>query len=615
MKMRLLIGALIMLAVASGCLKRKIQMSSVLAKKGDKKILPQIAAGALSLPQLPEVLRPFVVEGSERQGQYQANLESVRGICNFLTDRRITTHGKFLLPKKGKAFQRHVKIVCEELESSVDEKRNLVPKEIDRLYELALIRESFIDKATAPDNPGIWQRIKMGYTTLISDRRLVVNKKGDPLQEAVNLYLTDNSSLNAEELSSIDPPVSPFWHQPLIIEGKVEEGVKRFDNLAKAKKINRKKKMVVLFRKLSLGGSSPKVVTEDLDRDNQWSLKWGDEIHSDVVASRLFAALGYDVDHPFYFKSNQLTLVFQNLEGEVLNAEEMIIGVYKVYGVDIGPWVTESGLISKKMAQAEKKLEPFIGKPYMQFVECALEGRPDRVKRLGSIKPNFLRNADRRELRGSLLAHLWVGNWDTREENTMLSTVHYGDHTYRISGAFNDLGTSMGVKVTQIPPDFKVGVVNQFPWILIENSGSQQVKFNAIINTFLPFFERATYADLRWMALKIAALSEADLKQILGESGWPKDIQMLYIHKLAARRGQILQAFSVADPHPIKYDVGLTLLPNITNGRLVGNTEHHGHPEGLIHTVGRKRNFNHPVSRHLKSLRIQTQLQKQTNQN
>ena len=52
--------------------------------------------------------------------------------------------------------------------------------------------------------------------------------------------------------------------------------------------------MAVIFKELSHTGSAPKIRTYDLDLDDEWSLKWGDEVHTDVAASRIFAAIGYD---------------------------------------------------------------------------------------------------------------------------------------------------------------------------------------------------------------------------------------------------------------------------------------------------------------------------------
>ena len=59
-----------------------------------------------------------------------------------------------------------------------------------------------------------------------------------------------------------------------------------------------------------------------LDLDNKWSLKWGDEVHTDILGSHIFAALGYDVDHPYYYGENKLTLVFDDLK-EIKNVDDL----------------------------------------------------------------------------------------------------------------------------------------------------------------------------------------------------------------------------------------------------------------------------------------------------
>ncbi|MEM8887093.1 MAG: hypothetical protein AAGD28_03830, partial [Bacteroidota bacterium] len=382
---------------------------------------------------------------------------------------------------------------------------------------------------------------------------------------------------------------SPYYHS---LPSKTSPH-KQFGYLAKQKKVDAKKNMVVLFKELSLSGSAPKIGTLDLDLDNEWSLKWGDEVHTDVVGSRIFAALGYDVDHPYFYGRDKLTLVFDEPD-EVNNAEELIQRLQEIYKVDIRPFISSYGRVDAAMAKGQKKLKPFIGKAYVRFVKCAIEARPDRVKRIGSFIPHTPLNENRKELKASLLAHHFIGNWDTKESNTLLTTVHSGNYTYRISAVFSDLGTSMGVSLKSLNRDFKVGLVNKLPWEVVRRKGNK-LKFNNRINSILPAYKNADYHDLLWMAKKIALLDSTMLRKIIDKAQWPAPIAELYFHKMASRRASILEAFEVEDPHPIKFDKKLNVYELgelvIKEGVLIKDYPLDRNPESFLKKKGRFRNY------------------------
>ena len=419
-------------------------------------------------------------------------------------------------------------------------------------------------------------------------------KKRISQTEAMNLNLEKPvQEYTIDELAKINPINSPYYQnlEPNSLP------YKRFSQLAKAKKIkNKNEQMVLVFDGISNSGSAPKVKTMDKNLDDAWSLKWGDEIHSDVVGSRIFAALGFDVDHPYYKQKDSLILVFpkHTLEGPK-NGDEMVKEVYAKFGINITNFVSKTGIVSEDMALDNKDLQPYIGNKYITFIECAIEARPDRVKRLGPIMTNSLFNRNRRELRGALLAHLWIDNWDTRAENTLTTNNHIGNRSYQMKGVFSDLGTSFGVKVGYLPSDFRVGLVNKFSWDILQKSTNNKVEFKGKINAFLKPYESATYADMKWMAYKIANLTKKDIKKILDKSGWPKGIRNLYFHKLASRRSQILKGFNITDFDVIEFDRNYTYSKDgvlyIKNGVLIKDYDKNKHPLGYLSTKGRLRNY------------------------
>lgn len=500
-------------------------------------------------------------------------LSELRSTTNFLTDDRVKAYKKHEISKRKKAFKRHVKHISESLEESYLKGEKRSPSIDELLIELEYLKLSIQNKAISNSVSGVsfFKKVSMFWNTARS--RYVFKYK---IPKKVRIDSLSNETL--------------FWH-----DLKNIEPYKRFDYLAKLKKVKPKKNMIVLFKELSLDGSAPKIKTRDLDLDNEWTLKWGDEVHTDVVGSRIFAALGYDVDHPYHYQKEHLTLVFDSPTNQsVTSKSELVEQILKIYGVDLNPFIYNFGTIDDLMIQKNKKLQDFKGKAYVQFIKCAIEARPDRVKRLGSFLPNQLANKYNSELRGAVLAHHFIGNWDTREENTLLTTIHQGNKQYIISAVFSDLGTSLGVSRSYLPADFKVGLVNELPWDVVTKK-KNKIKFNNKINEIFKAYKKADYEELKVVAKRIALLTEKDLKEIIKEADWPKPIEKLYFHKLASRRASILKAFCIQDPHQIIFDKEFSYAEDgveiIKNGILLLDYDRINHPESFYNNKGRLRNY------------------------
>lgn len=514
-----------------------------------------------------------VVSAYSKQGKI--NLEYVRSVGNFLTDVDNKYYKKAPLPKKKQAFIFHVKQLIEELETAYQNNQSVNDSINELFWELALYEASIKQKAlsNASSKVKTFEKAEMEIDYIRSGYKFTYPKKDSSL----------SNGLQQEEQNS------PFWHKPM----EQASPEKRFAQLAKQKKIKAKKEMVVVFDELSLSGSAPKINV--LDLDNKWVLKWGDEVHTDVLGSHIFAALGYDVDHPYFYGQNKLTLVFEDSK-KIKNSDELKQQLQKNYHVDLTPFITSFGVVTSAMAEESGELKPFVGKQYVRFKKCVMEARPDRVKRLGSFLPNAFANETRRALRAALLAHAFIGNWDTREQNTLLTCVNGGNHQYRMSAVFSDLGTSFGVKTSLFPADFKVGLVNEFGWEVCEIK-KNKIKITNRINSILKPYESATYTDLLWMAKKIRDLDEPMLRYMISKAQWPEPIAELYFHKLASRRASIIKAFNLADAHPISFDKKLSVKINdvyiVKDGVLITDFEKDKNPESFLSTPGRLTNYGY----------------------
>jgi len=498
------------------------------------------------------------------------SLDSLRKTTNLLTNRDINDINGIPLAKRRKAFIRHVKHLSEHLEEFSIDNKKINDSILNLISELEHLKLSIIDKSISDLNPlpSLKEKREMAKNSLKSKKWMKY-----PITTKIDC-ISSNSA---------------YWSN---VETKKN---KAFKTLSNEKGIKAKKNMVVIFKKLSQTGSAPKVRTYDLDLDDEWSLKWGDEVHTDVAGSRIFSALGYDVDHPYFYGRGKLMLIFDG-STSVNCWSQLKDSIFKIYNIDLNPFFLKEGKVDLQMAEENKDLQYYVGSNYVKFIKCGLEARPDRVKRLGSFLGDNLENSKRLELRGALLLNAFIGNWDTRNENTLLTTVHNGNYNYTVSAVFSDLGTSFGVNYSFLFADFKVGLVNYFPWIVAVKKKNKVCLKNPI-NEFLIAYSSAEYNELRWMAKEISFLDSLTLRKCLSKAKWPSPIEELFFHKLASRRASILTSFDIKDPNPIGYNRHLNIEENektiIRNGKLVVDYKRNENPESFLGRKGRKRNYGY----------------------
>lgn len=498
------------------------------------------------------------------------SISHLRKTTDLLTNIDITKVNGIPLAKRRKAFIRHVKHLSEQLEEIALDKINVNDSILNLISELEHLKLSIIEKSKTNLTP---------FPTKKEKKEIVINSlKSEKRMQYPILPISSINTNNTAYFKSLN-------------EGKH----KSFKALQKIKGIKSRKEMAVIFKKLSYTGSAPKIRTYALDLDDEWSLKWGDEVHTDVAASRIFAAIGYDIDHPYCYKNGKLMLIFDGSRS-INNWEQLRDSIYEIYATDLEPFFLEEGIVNQKMAVENNELSCYVGNNYVKFIKCGIEARPDRVKRLGTFLPDQLFNHKRLELRGALLLHAFIGNWDTRKENTLLTTVHDGNYNYYVSAVFSDLGTSFGVSYSILCADFKVGLVNEFPWeVAIKKKNNVCLKHP--INEFPISYSSIDYNDLRWMAKLISQLDSLTLRKCLSKAKWPYPIEELFFNKLASRRASIISSFDLIDPNPIEYDRNINIEENgeiiVKNGKLIVDYKIEENPESFISKKGRKRNYGY----------------------
>lgn len=480
---------------------------------------------------------------------YSPNVRDTFQKCEELTNNEITKIQNYEVGERKPLLVSAIQTVCERVETG-----EASPELLDLIYA------SYLDNFRIDQGVKWYNILGMGITHQLSPSLLQfkIDKNSPPLEGSLTSFIW--SAGNSFERQS----------QQL--------GVKHFSR-------------VVRIGDLENKGSTAKVHVTDLQTNQRWLLKWGDEVHTDPVASRIFASLGFNTDLPTYYGPNELTILLGKTETEFRTPEKLVHFMYNSYGINLSPFITKSGVVSQEMVRENPSLQGFEGESFINCTGNAVEPRSDSEVRLGSIMSDRPEQLAQPEVQGALLAHLWIDSWDTKEDNTLLSLLA---PEMKLRGSYSDIGVSLGVKINKFPRDLKGGLVNEFSWDLVKKL-DDKIVFNSHINYYSAAYRHANYQSLRWMAEQIGKISPDQLIEILRSSGWPEPIQKLYFYKLAERRRQILDVFEIQDRFHYEIDKSFSASVNgealIAEGSLLREPDLNLYPEGLYRPQGRLRNY------------------------
>lgn len=374
---------------------------------------------------------------------------------------------------------------------------------------------------------------------------------------------------------------------------------------------------VVFYDELKEDATSPKIRVKDRYGIN-WGLKWGDEVHTDVALTRLAIDLGGTyVDPKFYSGPGETILVldspkkskdgavtsFAQLATNLLNSKfqfhaERYLLPGRELVKDAGGQVLGHGIVDEAMLERESIDKKYLGAPYVLFKECQLSFFNPAVKRFGGIALSNVGAVEDRVARSSLVFNCWIKNKDMKDDNSraaLLYNIKTGEFDRPVEFQ-SDLGCTLGA----MRPS---GEINSF-------ESSFVVKMiNSIGFSMKPLYVPAswkacTWSDARWMALRIAKVTRADLERCFADSGWPTFVQRLAIEKLISRRNELIEPFrlDLDGVKPIECDPNLTLTVKVDgkeyqpvrNGSidaacpLVQKLEAGIHAEGLAKVISRK---------------------------
>lgn len=367
----------------------------------------------------------------------------------------------------------------------------------------------------------------------------------------------------AIDLSLVDPIPSPYWKRPLDVRS-----ADLFTGFDRTKAVD--------FTNLTWRYKGPKLAGwnpgfELTAGDLRMRVKFA-ETHSEPFNSRIFHALGYDVDATDYVPWLKIKYDRRLLrEINMRAAMKMKVGVlfvplyqfnfqreYDPFDyidhaiLDIGRIVPGSELkrLLLRKGANPRQLEPenfnigFERSIEYLVTKSANVQYHESQQSVGRWDFGGLGREHMRELRGAGVLAAWVGWWDPRFQNTRIRLEKSGEEI-KHRHYFSDLGCSLGrARGTFSGTSEKP---NDFPWHFTSSGHSsfwragrsfQIVNYEP--NEDTPAFAEITVDDAKWMARLLGQLSEEQLVAALVASGFSSAEVRIYTEKLLARRDRLI---------------------------------------------------------------------------
>jgi hypothetical protein len=377
------------------------------------------------------------------------------------------------------------------------------------------------------------------------------------------------------DLSRIDPPDSSFWKKPADIAQ-----ADLFHSLGRSDWPDYESIRWEYEGPKTSFGSNPgfKIKHDKLEL----KVKFG-ELHSEPFATRIFHALGYNVEQTDYARClrikydrrlfrefhlrKELELkirVLGILPGGHVRMQkrydpfDFITGAVLKDGVRLtGEELKQHLLRDPQRSKAEDNPNNFDTTfeqqiDYITTTAANVQLRDERAANLGLWEFSGLGHEDLRELRGVALLAAWLGWLDARFNNTRIKFVTT-DERNELRHYFSDLGAGLGKSVGFF--SWSSDNPEAFDWTFTrpprrQGKGRMTIPFR-IVNyrpiDRVPAFQAMTVDDARWMARMIGRFTEAQIVQALVASGFNSAEVRLLSEKLISRRDRMIADLELAD--------------------------------------------------------------------
>lgn len=293
------------------------------------------------------------------------------------------------------------------------------------------------------------------------------------------------------------------------------------------------------------------------------------ETHSEPFTTRVFHALGYNVDVTDYvpfirLKYSRRIFLEYNLR-QKLDLNIRFFGLFTMASVNMqsiwdpfhlvdGAELRDGSIVDgaefrrQLVGDSEVLTSSSFNRAFEERIHCLIT-RPvnfqidqHEVKSVGPWAFDELGHQHLREVRGVALLAAWMGWFDTRFDNTRLRLLDD-----QIKHYWSDLGGGLGRADAAF--NWRVESVNEFPWTfteaaIVRGKGRMTTPFRVVnFHTVLDneAFKAMTIQDATWMAGMIAQLSRRQIEDALVAAGHDAAETMLYAEKLIHRRNKMVR--------------------------------------------------------------------------
>jgi hypothetical protein len=172
---------------------------------------------------------------------------------------------------------------------------------------------------------------------------------------------------------------------------------------------------------------------------------------------------------------------------------------------------------------------------------------PPGIRAIGAWDYDQLDHAARREVRAVFTLAAWLDQYNMRWENTRLAYVKDGDG-WALRHLFSDVGSGLSAAPSMISGTNSD--IERMPWEVTERRGGK-VRFSGFaVNVMNDAFDDMTAEDARWMADKLAALSERQILQALLATSMTAAEARLALEKLVSKRQKLVADLGLSSAYP-----------------------------------------------------------------
>ncbi len=238
-------------------------------------------------------------------------------------------------------------------------------------------------------------------------------------------------------------------------------------------------------------GTSPKCRVRDKNRV-RWTVKFGEEAHSDVAAPRLAWALGFETDESYHIKTGKIEGVTQDTD----------LGKCRPY-IDPLSGVFSSGRFKRN--DGGKHVKTASAKP----------GQPDEDATWDERKNPGL---PPEQLSGLLILEVMTHNWDAQPKNNKI-IGHDGANGPQLWYEVSDWGASFGqMRSKGNLSDYE----KETSFVRSVDANTVTLKYESAIKAMAPVHEKIPLAHAQWFRKQLEKLTDADLRAAF-EAGYATD--------------------------------------------------------------------------------------------